>query len=104
MKPTMSANRTVTTRRSATGAGRLVRAIGPPVAPPGPAPGTTAATGSDPPSTDSREPQSPQNRALGLFAAPHDAQIAVSREPHSPQNLRPASLSVPHAGQFTAGA
>src|SRR6476659_3896983 len=99
----MSANRTVTTRRSATGAGRLVVRDGwPPMAAASP-PGITA-PGSAPGSVASREPQSPQKRAVGLLTAPHDAQIAVSREPHSPQNLRPASLGVPHAGQFTAGA
>ena len=46
-------------------------------------------------------PHSPQNLALELSAAPHEAQVVPSREPHSSQNLTPGGLSDPQIEQFT---
>jgi len=50
-----------------------------------------------------RVPQSPQNRAPGALAVPHDGQTAVSRVPHSAQNLRPGSLGALQLGHVTRG-
>src|SRR5919109_4779205 len=80
VKPTRSANRTETSRRSATGAVWAAPAAA------GVAAGPAAASG---------EPHSPQNFCPGGFAAPHEEQVAASAVPHSPQNFCVAGFSAP---------
>src|ERR671930_1114507 len=84
VKPTRSANRTETSRRSATGA---IGAGGSPA-------GATSTA-----SRASGEPHSPQNLAPGEFATPQDGQATASGLPHSAQNFRPGSFSVAQLGQ-----
>jgi hypothetical protein len=45
------------------------------------------------------DPQLPQKRWPGAFAAPQDPQITASAVPHDPQNFCPAGFSVPQVGQ-----
>ena len=81
VKPTRSAKRTETRRRSAAGAlAAGAAAAGAVVAP-------------------SAVPHSPQNFTDGAFGVPHDGHVCASVVPHSPQNFRPASFAEPHAGQ-----
>jgi hypothetical protein len=79
VKPTRSAKRTDTSRRSAAGAeaGGGVAGAGEPA---------------------SAVPHSPQNLTPGAFGVPHDGQAVDSGLPHSPQNLRPASFADAQAG------
>ena len=79
VKPTRSANRTVTTLRSATG--------------PFPPDETGAAV------EVRAAPHSPQNLTPGGFAVPHAAHLIASAFPHSPQNFRPASFADPWTGR-----
>ena len=84
MKPTRSANRTETSRRSAAGpmsAGVVDAAKAP-----------------------SALPHSPQNFMVGGFAAPQLGQVCASALPHSPQNFRPASFSEPQDEHLTTSA
>ena len=81
VKPTRSANRTETSRRSATGAAVL---SGP-------------AMRGCPELSDA--PHSPQNFAVGGFAVSHAGQASVSAVPHSPQNFLPTSFSALQALQ-----
>ncbi len=76
MKPTRSAKRTVTSRRSAAGAG---------------ARGTSGAVGGAPASP---VPHSAQNFAVGAATAPQEGQLMASGVPHSLQNLPPGTLTV----------
>jgi hypothetical protein len=80
VKPTRSANRIETSRRSATDAGCAA-----PTA-------VRVATGR---SAASDEPHSPQNFCPGGFVAPHEEQIAASAVPHSPQKFCVAGFSAP---------
>ena len=80
VKPTRSANRTETSRRSA--AGRRRRAAG-----------------SELRRCASADPHSPQNFFAGAFAVPQAGQATRERAPHSPQNFRPAWFSALQAGQ-----
>jgi hypothetical protein len=99
VKPTRSAKRIETSRRSATGASADV----PAVAPEGVGPAARkAALAAVTPAT-SGVAHSPQNFDVVEFDAPHDGQIAASALPHSPQNLRPASLVNPQLLQTTHG-
>ena len=77
MKPTRSANSTVTSRRSATGDSTL------------------AGVANRLSPTSSAAPQSPQNRFAGGFELPQEEQAAASALPQSPQNFFPAGFSVP---------
>ena len=83
MKPTRSAKRTETSRRSAAGAA-----------------GSRVAGARR---LDSAVPHSPQNRCPGGLAAPQDEQTAASAFPHSPQNFCPAGFSAPQLVQVTSG-
>ena len=87
MKPTRSANRTDTTRRSMAGAEVAEAAAGSRAI----APGLAVVSGL---------PHSPQNLLSGAFGEEQEPQITTSAVPHSLQNLRPASLSAPHAEQI----
>ena len=89
MKPTRSAKRTETRRRSATGVSAAA-AGGVAVVPAG-RPGAWAGV-----------PHSGQNLALGLNAAPHDEHAASMRVPHSGQNFWPGRTSLWQVGQCTA--
>src|SRR5687767_8937218 len=76
VKPTRSANRTLTTRRSATGTELAA----------GSERGTAALTEPGPAAVAApsrRVPHSPQNRAFPAFAEPHDWQVATSRPPQA---------------------
>jgi hypothetical protein len=85
VKPTRSANRTDTRRRSVAGPVPL---------------GATAAGGASGRASALRgEPHSPQNLLSGVFGAEHDGQTSASGAPHSLQNFRPRSFSVPQLGQ-----
>ena len=77
VKPTRSAKRTETSRRSAAGA---------------------SATGLCS-SRTSASPHSPQNFVPAALGVPHAGQAIASEAPHSPQNFRPASFSEPQAAQ-----
>ena len=81
MKPTRSANRTETSRRSAaagSGATGLLRGDASPASAP---------------------PHSSQNACSGSAAAPHEGQASASGDPQPRQNLAPGRFSVPHAAQ-----
>ncbi|GIU94639.1 MAG: hypothetical protein KatS3mg012_1096 [Gaiellaceae bacterium] len=82
MKPTRSAKRTETRRRSAAGAAVSVA--------------LSASRGA---CAASAFPHSPQNLTPGGFGVPQEGQASAREAPHSPQNLRPASFAVPQAGQ-----
>ncbi len=82
VKPTRSAKRMLTRRRSAAGS--------PIVDPP-----ATTAPALDP----SGAPQSPQKRLPGGFGAPQAAQFDARVEPQSPQKRFSGGFSAPHAGQ-----
>ena len=86
MKPTRSANRTETSRRSAAGASRARAA-----AAPGPAWAEAGA------------PHSPQNFSLPARAAPHDPHESASGVPHSMQNFFPCGFSAAQLGQIMWG-
>src|SRR5262245_30643614 len=90
VKPTMSANRTETRRRSALA---------------GAAAGAGAGAGAEaagPLTCDvSAEPHSPQKSNWASFRAPQDGQTLARVAPQWPQNFRPVGLSVPHCGQTT---
>jgi hypothetical protein len=74
VKPTRSAKRTETKRRSTpVAAGDATRAL----------------------------PHSPQKRSSGSFAAPQVGHAIASGEPHSAQNFRPARFNRPHDRQVT---
>ena len=83
MKPTRSAKRTETSRRSA--AARLLTE----------AAAAGALVGAE------RRPALAAELHRGAFGAPQDGQASASAVPHSPQNFRPASFAEPHAGQET---
>src|SRR6266571_1507647 len=85
VKPTRSANRTETSRRSATGV------ASDPLAVPG---AVVAPSASD-------VPHSPQNFAPASFDVPQFGQSKASGDPHSRQNFLPASFSVEQLGQIT---
>ena len=72
MKPTRSAKRTETSRRSTATAGAAAAV-----------------------EASSRVPHSPQNFCPGAFAAPHAEQTAARAVPHSPQNFWPGAFSAP---------
>jgi hypothetical protein len=55
--------------------------------------------GAGAPVASSDEPQEPQNRLPGGFAAPQTAQVTSSDVPHEPQNRNPSGFAVPHDGQ-----
>ena len=80
MKPTRSANRIETRRRSAVGASGLPAAAA--------APGLRRSV-----------PHSPQNLTPGAFDVPHDGHADARAVPHSPQNFLPGSFVVPQTGQ-----
>jgi hypothetical protein len=85
VKPTRSANRTETRRRSADGVGAAA--------------GVAIAVGW---ATGLRGvPHSPQNLSRGAFGVPQFGQGLAKGLPHSPQNFRSGSFSVPHCGQTT---
>ncbi len=81
VKPTRSANSTLTSRRSACGEGSA----------------PDAGTG-----VVSTAPHSPQNFAPAVFGVPQAAHGRANDAPHSPQNLRPASFSSPQASHLTS--
>ena len=93
VKPTRSANRTDTSRRSATGTK---------AGPPGRAP-TRGSGPTDPPTSAAVNgvAHSPQNLAVGGFGVPQFGHAVTRRAAHSTQNLRPTSLSVPQFAQIT---
>src|SRR5688572_2490383 len=91
VKPTRSAKRTDTSRRSATGGD-----VGPSDAGMADAKTATPAVG---PVND--VPHSPQNFASAGLAVPQLGQETASTVPHSLQNLRPASFSVAQFEQIT---
>src|SRR4051812_19174868 len=80
VKPTRSANRIDTRRRSAVGV-------------PG-SPGAGVA-----PALRRSVPHSPQNLTPGALDVPHVGQAVASGVPHSPQNFLPGSFVVPQTGQ-----
>ena len=86
VKPTRSAKRIVTSRRSATGA-ELV------------GPGRTVVAGEDVAPATRGFAHSPQNFAVGRLAVPQAGHTCVSRAAHSMQNLVPAGFSVPQLEQ-----
>src|SRR3954453_4609759 len=86
VKPTRSAKRTETRRRSATGASVLA----------GFAVVVAAAA-------TSCVPQSPQKRWPGGLTMPHVGPGASSDVPQLPQNRLPLGFSVPQLGQVNAG-
>ena len=97
VKPTRSANRIETRRRSVTAgsaAGLLPCAAdraGVAMAP--------AAAVPTPPTAG--VPHSEQNLAPGRLTAPQAGQLVAKRVPHSEQNLAPTALEVPQLGQVT---
>jgi acyl-CoA thioesterase FadM len=92
VKPTRSANRTLTWRSSDVGAaeGALAARGG----------SGDAATGVESPPR--AVPHSPQKRTVDGFGAPHAGHEAARRPPHWPQNFRFASFSVPQFAQINA--
>src|SRR5690349_2525767 len=87
----MSANSTVTRRRSATGVAAWLE----------PAP-VVAGRGAAAPAPPARAvPHSLQNFAPGLLIAPQLGQPAASVAPHSLQNLAPGMFSEPQLAQIT---
>src|SRR5437764_458016 len=107
VKPTRSAKRTLTSRRSATGvagpaaAEPFVGRAGAPVVVAGCAPGPADVVGAAAAGAPaSPVPHSPQKRAVGAFAVPQFGHTLASRAPHSPQNFRPASFAVPQFAQL----
>ena len=84
MKPTRSAKRTETSRRSAGG--------------------PTSVGVADAATAPSALPHSPQNFMVGAFAVPQLGQVCASALPHSPQNFRPASFSEPQDEHLTTSA
>jgi hypothetical protein len=99
VKPTRSAKRIETSRRSATGA--LVEVAAEEIEDVELALEDAALAAVTP--ATSGVAHSPQNFDVDEFVAPHDGQIAASALPHSPQNLRPASLVNPQLLQTTHG-
>src|SRR3990170_3170590 len=89
VKPTRSAKRTLTNRRSAVGAAADGAAA-------------TALTGAALSDASRVDPHSPQNRAPGVLGVPQVGQPAIRRVPHWRQNLRPASFAAPQLPQFIA--
>ena len=90
MKPTRSANRIVTSRRSATG----------PVSGPD-GPGRTVFAGRGVVPATSGVAHSPQKRMSASFGAPHEGHSSASGAAQPPQNLRPDRFSVPQFEQTT---
>src|SRR3954447_15252921 len=86
VKPTRSANRTETRRRSATGTSVLA--------------GFAVVVAAAAPSC---VPQSPQKRWPGGLTAPQLGHAASSEVPQLPQNRLPVGFSVPQLGQVNAG-
>src|SRR5919198_6160344 len=82
VNPTRSANKTETSRRSASGGAG------------GPAGAGTWASGV------SAAPHSPQKRSPGSLSVPQAGQSTASGRPQLAQNLRPSRFSVPQFGQF----
>src|SRR3954462_11971519 len=96
VKPTRSAKRTLTTRRSALSApvgGWAVGATGRGRAP-------LAAAGAGPASA---KPHSAQNFAPGTYGVEQLGQVDASAVPHSAQNFAVAALAVPQLEQFNVG-
>src|SRR5919201_798603 len=84
VKPTRSAKRTETRRRSAAGACRGGGVLG-----------VAAAA-------VRAVPHSAQKRCPSAYGAPHDGHASASGAPHSTQNFAVATLSVPQLGQVIA--
>ena len=82
VKPTRSAKRTETRRRSAAGASRQVRTA------------ATVSLGS------TGAPHSPQNFSPPASEAPHDGHATASAVPHSDAERFPASFSAVQLGQI----
>src|SRR5579872_1214989 len=96
VKPTRSANRTVTRRRWATGgAGPADVETGGAAAA-----GLLRAAGAEP--AASAKPHAPQNFIPSGVGAPQFGQDAARAAPHSPQNLKPAGFSLPQLAQRMA--
>src|SRR2546422_5558493 len=85
VKPTRSAKRTETRRRS------VARS---------PASAVVDALKVEAEMPESGEPHSPQNFIQGVFGFAHEGQTTARERPHSPQNLRPASFSNPQFVQI----
>src|ERR1700720_264061 len=92
VNPTRSANKTDTSRRSATGADWVAAGSGAAAAD---TPGLGAPA--------SAVPHSPQNFCPRGFAVPHEEQPSASPAPHSPQNFWPDGLSAEHREQIILG-
>ena len=90
VKPTRSANRTVTTRRSVVGPAGSVA----------PSPPDTDDVAAGPAPAPRFVPQLPQNLAPAWLVAPHEGQ-PPSAEPHSMQKRPSAGFAVPQVGQVT---
>ena len=115
VKPTRSANRTETSRRSlAVPAGwppnpglpfrRVAVQCRPARGSPASATPPAAVVGALVPGAPlpaSAAPQSPQKRAPGRLRAPQSEHVATSAEPHASQNRRPAAFALPQRSQVT---
>ena len=99
VNPTRSANRTETSRISATGASAGAAAADSPFDAPGPA--TTAVPGAPGAAPWRPVPHSLQNRAVGAFVVPQLGHVPDSFIAQPLQNLAPLGFSVPQFEQIT---